>query len=51
MAARSAAAGAAGYSPLVFTDPEFRTLARLTELIVPVENGNPGALAAGVPPG
>ena len=41
MAARSAAAGAAGYSPLAFTDPEFRTLERLTDLIIPVENGEP----------
>jgi hypothetical protein len=47
MTARSTAAGATGYSPLAFTDPEFRTLERLTDLIVPVENGNPGALAAG----
>jgi len=47
MAARSAAAGPTGYSPLAFTDPEFRTLERLTDLIIPVEDGNPGALAAG----
>jgi|SRR5687767_6048379 len=35
------------YSPRAFTDPEFRTLERLTDLIVPVENGAPGAVAAG----
>jgi hypothetical protein len=35
------------YTPKSFTADEFRTLERLTDLIVPVENGAPGALAAG----
>jgi len=35
------------YTPISFTVPEFRTLERLTDLIIPVENGRPGALAAG----
>jgi hypothetical protein len=45
MTARSG--GTTGYVPVAFTDPEFRTLERLTDLIIPVENGNPGAVAAG----
>ena len=36
-----------GYRPQAFTDHEFRTLERLTDLIIPVENGAPGAVAAG----
>ena len=39
--------GAAAYTPRTFTDHQFRTLERLTDLIIPVENGSPGALAAG----
>ena len=35
------------YTPKSFTAPEFRTLERLTDLIIPIENGAPGALAAG----
>ena len=35
------------YTPRIFTDHEFRTLERLTDFIIPVENGAPGALAAG----
>lgn len=43
-----AAAGPGGaYTPTAFTAHEFRTLERLTDLIIPVENGAPGALAAG----
>jgi gluconate 2-dehydrogenase gamma chain len=38
------------FTPRAFTAHEFRTLERLTDLIIPVENGRPGALAAGVPP-
>lgn len=46
--AMAAQAGAGGsYAPKSFTASEFRTLERLTDLIVPVENGRPGALAAG----
>src|SRR5687767_12769457 len=35
------------YAPLTFTPHQFRTLERLTDLIIPVENGAPGAVAAG----
>ena len=35
--------------PKAFTSGEFRTLERLVDLIIPVENGKPGALAAGAP--
>jgi hypothetical protein len=35
------------YSPKTLTPAEFATLERLTDLIIPVENGAPGALAAG----
>ncbi len=35
------------YVPRTFDEHTFRTLERLTDLIVPVENGAPGALAAG----
>ena len=45
MAAQSAAGGA--YTPKGLTPHEYRTLERLTDLIVPVENGSPGAVAAG----
>ena len=42
-----AQAGAgSSYSPRSFTPHQFATLERLTDLIIPVENGNPGALAA-----
>lgn len=43
------AAGAAGgpYQPRTFSAHEYRTLERLTDLIIPVENGAPGAVAAG----
>jgi hypothetical protein len=41
------AQGGGPYTPLTFTDHEFRTLERLTDLIIPVENGAPGAVAAG----
>ena len=45
--AAEAQAGATAYTPKTFTAAEFRTLERLTDLIIPVENGAPGALAAG----
>ena len=35
-----------GYEFQTFTEHEFHTLERLTDLIVPVENGAPGAVAA-----
>ena len=40
-------AGAA--SPKALSAQQFRTLERLTDLIVPIENAKPGALQAGVP--
>ena len=43
--AQSSAGGP--YTPVSFDAHQFRTLERLTDLIVPVENGRPGALAAG----
>lgn len=47
--AMTALAQASGgpFTPRSFTDAQFRTLERLTDLIIPVENGAPGALAAG----
>jgi gluconate 2-dehydrogenase gamma chain len=45
MTAQAAAGGT--YAPRSFTDHQFRTLERLTDLIIPVENGAPGAAAAG----
>jgi gluconate 2-dehydrogenase gamma chain len=41
-------AGAA-FVPKALSPQQFRTLERLTDLIIPVENGKPGALQAGVP--
>ena len=38
---------AAPYTPKALTGAEFATLERLTDLIIPIENGAPGALAAG----
>ena len=43
----AAAAGAANDTPAAMSAHAFRTLERLTDLIVPVENGKPGAAAAG----
>jgi hypothetical protein len=42
---QSAAGG--GYTPRSFTPAEYRLLERLTDLIIPVEDGRPGARAAG----
>jgi hypothetical protein len=36
-------------APKALSPQQFRTLERLTDLIIPVENGKPGALQAGVP--
>jgi gluconate 2-dehydrogenase gamma chain len=47
MTAEAQASAAGPYTPKSFTATEFRTLERLTDLIIPVENGAPGALAAG----
>jgi gluconate 2-dehydrogenase gamma chain len=48
MTAQATAAGQA-YTPKTFAVPDFRTLERLCDLIIPVENGAPGALAAEAP--
>ena len=45
--AQAQAAGGGAYTPKTFTAHQYRTLERLTDLIIPVENGKPGALAAG----
>ena len=47
MTSQAAAAAGGTYVPHTFTDAQFRALERLTDLIIPVENGAPGALAAG----
>ena len=39
----------AGRAPIALSAHEFRTLERLADLIIPVENGKPGALGAEVP--
>jgi gluconate 2-dehydrogenase subunit 3-like protein len=46
LAAQSQAAAGGAYTPRTFTPAQFRTLERLTDLIIPVEDGKPGALAA-----
>ncbi len=45
--AGSGQAAAGPYTPKTLTQTEFATLERLTDLIIPIENGAPGALAAG----
>jgi hypothetical protein len=42
-------AAAGGAAPSALTPQQLRTVERLADLIIPVENGKPGALAAGVP--
>jgi hypothetical protein len=49
MAAQSAVASGGAYTPTALSPHQYRTVERLTDLIVPVENGAPGALEAGVP--
>jgi gluconate 2-dehydrogenase gamma chain len=49
MTSQAAAATGGAYAPKTFTAAQYRALERLTDLIVPVENGAPGALAAGAP--
>jgi len=46
---QSTAAAGGGYTPKALTAEQFRTLERVTDLIVPVENGKPGAVEADVP--
>lgn len=49
-AVQQAASGSGGaYVPKALTARQFRTLERLTDLIIPVENGKPGAVQAEVP--
>ncbi len=47
LAALAQASTGGAYTPASFTAAQYRTLERLTDLIIPVENGAPGALAAG----
>jgi gluconate 2-dehydrogenase gamma chain len=47
LAAAAQASTGGAYMPRSFTAQEYKTLERLTDLIIPVENGKPGALAAG----
>ncbi len=47
MAGMAAASAGGAYVPAALTVHEYRTLERLTDLIIPVENGAPGAVAAG----
>ena len=35
------------YTPKALSEHDYKTLVRLTDLIIPVENGKPGAVAAG----
>ena len=49
LAAQATAPGGA-YTPKTFTGAQFKTLEKLADLIIPVENGKPGALAAGAAP-
>ena len=43
----AAPGGASAHTPKAMTAHAYQTLERLTDLIIPVENGRPGALAAG----
>ena len=47
MAGEARAASGGMYSPKALSTHDYETLKRLTDLIIPVENGAPGALAAG----
>jgi gluconate 2-dehydrogenase gamma chain len=49
MTSQAAAAAGGTYAPKTFTVAQYRTLERLADLIIPVENGAPGAVAAGAP--
>jgi len=50
MTAEAQAASGGTYAPKTFSAAQFRLLERLTDLIIPVEDGKPGALAAGCAP-
>jgi len=47
LAMMQASTGSGPYAPKALSDHEYKTLVRLTDLIIPVENGKPGAVAAG----
>jgi gluconate 2-dehydrogenase gamma chain len=47
MTLQASTAAGGGYTPRALTAHEYNTLERLTDLIIPVENGAPGAVAAG----
>src|SRR4028119_2070966 len=47
MAGQARAATGGVYTPKALSVHAYRTLERLTDLIIPVENGAPGAVAAG----
>jgi gluconate 2-dehydrogenase gamma chain len=47
MTAMAQAATGGAYAPVSLTPAQYRALERLTDLIIPVENGAPGAVAAG----
>jgi gluconate 2-dehydrogenase gamma chain len=47
LTSQAAAATDGTYAPKTFTPAQYTTLERLTDLIIPVENGAPGARAAG----
>ena len=42
-----ATAGGGAYTPKALSDHAYKTLERRTDLIIPVENGKPGAVASG----
>ena len=47
MAGEARAAAGGMYTPKALSAHDYKTLERLTDLIIPVENGAPGAVAAG----
>jgi gluconate 2-dehydrogenase gamma chain len=47
LALAAQATGGGAYTPKALNDHQYRTLEKLTDLIIPVENGKPGAVAAG----
>jgi Gluconate 2-dehydrogenase subunit 3 len=49
MVAQSAAEAGGTYAPVAFSVHQYRTVARLADLILPMENGAAGAVDAGVP--
>ena len=48
MVGQAAAAAGGAYTPTAFSAHEYQTLERLTDLIIPVDHGAPGAVQAGV---